>query len=130
MGHKAGALRQRKNACGSGCLTPAIAKTFRFGKYTEEVLDEPMTLSRYFDNVNAAPNGRFMTNSISKFKILDRIGLAIKPSWNAMTDVASFEASAGTTVFRGRAAMQFPWIGGKTQYFINFSELTKLTRIQ
>ncbi|MDP9080019.1 MAG: hypothetical protein M3O71_21545 [Bacteroidota bacterium] len=116
-----------KGADELGSLTPEIAKTFQFGKYTEEILKEPMVLNRYFDNVNAFDKGRFMTNSISKFRIFDRIGMAIRPSWNAMTDVANWELPAGTTVYKGRAAMQFPWLGGKIQYFV--PDLSNLTRI-
>jgi hypothetical protein len=104
-----------KSADVIGELSPDIAKTFQFGRYTKETLEEPIVLSRYYDNINAFDKGRFMTNSISNFKALDRMGLALRPSWNAMTDVASWELPEGTTVFKGRAAMQFPWIGGKVE---------------
>lgn len=77
-----------------------------------------MVLSRYYDNVNAFARGRFMTRSVSKFTILDRIGLALRSYWNNMTKVAHWEIPAGTTIYKGRAGIQFPWLGGKTQYFV------------
>lgn len=35
-----------------------------------------------------------------------------------MTKVAHWEIPAGTTIYKGRAGIQFPWLGGKTQYFV------------
>lgn len=102
----------------AGGLTDDVAKTFLFKRYTKITLDQPMVLSRYYDNVNAFARGRFMTRSISKFTILDRIGLALRPSWNNMTKVAHWEIPTGTTIYKGRAGIQFPWLGGKTQYFV------------
>jgi len=81
-------------------------------------LDQPLVLSRYYDNVNAFAKGRFMTNSTSSSVFLDRMGMAIRPSWNSMTKVAHWEIPAGATIYKGRSAMQFPWLGGKTQYFV------------
>ena len=108
-------------------LSDDVAKTFRFGRYKEIVLDKPMTLSRYYDNVGAFAKGRYMTNSTSRFVFLDRMGLALKPSWNKMTKVAHWEIPAGTTIYRGKAGMQFPWFGGKTQFFI--PELEGIKRV-
>ena len=109
-----------------GGLSESVAKTFQFGRYTEVVLEKPVVLYRYYDNVSAFAKGRYMTNAISN-PFLDRIGLAVKPSWNAMTKVASWEIPAGSTVYKGRAAMQFPWVGGKTQYFVpNLSNITRV----
>lgn len=99
-------------------LAEDVAKTFRFGRYTEVILDKPMVLSRYYDNVNAFAKGRFMTNSLSGFTSLDRMGMAIRPSWNGMTKVAHWEIPAGSIIYKGKAATQFPWLGGKTQYFV------------
>lgn len=101
-------------------LTDDVAKTFSGGRYSKMVLDEPMTLSRYYDNVGAFAKGRYMTNpsSITGIKFVDRMGLALRPKWNEMTKVANWNLPAGTTVYRGRAAMQFPWVGGRTQYFV------------
>ncbi len=110
----------------STALGSEVAKTFQFGRYSEVVLDKPIVLSRYYDNVSAFAKGRYMTDAISN-PLLDRIGLAIKPSWNAMTEVASWEIPAGSTIYKGRAAMQFPWIGGKTQYFV--PDLSNITRV-
>lgn len=59
-----------------------------------------------------------MTNSTSNSIFFDRMGMAIRPKWNEMTKIAHWEIPAGTTIYKGRAAMQFPWIGGKTQFFI------------
>lgn len=86
-----------------------------------------MVLSRYYDNVNAFAKGRFMTNSISNYKFVDRMGIAIRPKWNSMSKVANWEIPAGSTIYKGRAAMQFPWLGGKTQYFV--PELGNLKRV-
>lgn len=110
-----------------GGLADDVAKTFRFGRYTEVTIDKPIVLSRYYDNVNAFAKGRFMTNKTSVFTSLDRIGMAIRPSWNGMTKVAHWEIPAGSTVYQGRAAMQFPWLGGKTQYFV--PELGNIKRV-
>jgi hypothetical protein len=111
----------------SSGLANDVASTFMFGRYSEHVLSNPMVLGRYYDNINAFEKGRFMTDSISGFTFLDRIGLALRPSWNGMTNVAYWEIPAGSTVYQGRAAMQFPWLGGKTQYFV--PELGNITRI-
>jgi RHS repeat-associated protein len=108
-------------------LADDVAKTFQNGRYTEMTLNKPIVLSRYYDNVNAFAKGRFMTNSISGSKFLDRMGLALRPKWNGMTKVASWEIPAGTTIYKGRAATQFPWLGGKTQYFV--PELGNINRI-
>jgi hypothetical protein len=108
-------------------LADDVAKTFQFGRYAEVTLDKSMVLSRYYDNVNAFAKGRFMTNSTSSFAFVDRMGLALKPSWNGMTKVAHFEIPAGSTIYKGRAAMQFPWFGGKTQYFV--PELGNIKRV-
>ena len=102
----------------SGALADDVAKTFRFSRYTEITLEESMVLSRYYDNVNAFAKGRFMTNSISGFSFIDRMGLAIRPKWNEMSKIAHWEIPAGTTIYQGRAAMQFPWLGGNVQYFM------------
>ncbi len=122
-----GTLGKVASTARSGTLSGSVAKTFRFGRYTEMTLDEPIVLSRYYDNVNAYAKGRFMTTSTSSSVFLDRMGLALKPSWNGMTKVASWEIPAGTTVYKGTAAMQFPWIGGKTQYFV--PELGSIKRV-
>jgi YD repeat-containing protein len=108
-------------------LPEITGKTFRFGRYTETVLEKPITLSRYYDNVNAFAKGRFMTNSTSSFTFVDRMRMAIRPSWNNMTKVAQWEIPAGSIIYQGKAAMQFPWIGGKTQYFI--PELENIKRV-
>ena len=108
-------------------LSEDVAKTFQFGRYTEMTLDKSIKLSRYYDNIDAFAKGRFFTNSISNSTLIDRIGLGMRPSWNSMTKVAHWQVPAGTTVFKGRAAMQFPWLGGKTQYFL--PELNTLKRV-
>jgi len=54
-----------------------------------------MVLSRYYDKTIAFAKGRFMTNSTSGFTFLDRMGMAIQPSWNGMTKVAHWEIPAG-----------------------------------
>jgi hypothetical protein len=108
-------------------LADDVANTFQYGRYTEVTLDKPMVLSRYYDNVNAFAKGRFMTNSTSGFTFVDRMGMAIRPSWNGMTKVAHWEIPAGSTIYQGRAAMQFPWLGGKTQYFV--PELGNIKRV-
>ena len=112
-------------------LSDDVAKTFSRGSYQKIVLDEPITLSRYYDNVKAFAKGRYMTNpsSISGFKFADRMGLALKPKWNGMTKVANWNLPAGTTIYKGRAAIQFPWIGGKTQYFVpNINSIQRVIR--
>jgi hypothetical protein len=108
-------------------LSDDVAKTFQFGKYSEITLDKPMLVSRYYDNVNAFAKGRFMTNSTSNSTFLDRMGMGIRTSWNSMTKVANWEIPAGSTIYQGRAAMQFPWLGGKTQYFI--PEIGNINRV-
>ncbi len=117
-----------KNIAKGVGLSDDVARTFAGGRYSKVVLDKPMTLSRYYDNVNAFAKGRYMTNpsSITGFKFVDRMGLALKPQWNGMTKVANWNLPAGTTIYQGRAAMQFPWIGGRTQYFIpNLNNITR-----
>ena len=101
-------------------LSDDVAATFRFKKYSEETVESPLILSRYYDNEFAFAKGRFMTepSSMSGIKFLDRMGLAIKPKWNGMTKVANWEIPSGTKIYKGKAGMQFPWIGGKVQYFI------------
>jgi hypothetical protein len=94
------------------------------------VLEQPTSLFRYYDDVNAFAPGRYMTNSVSKFKFLDRMTLAIRPKWNDMTKVAEWQFPAGSTLYTGKAAMQFPWIGGKTQYFVTQDILKTATQIK
>ena len=118
-------------AKGVAGLSDDVAKTFSRGMYSKVVLNKPITLSRYYDNVNAFAKGRYMTNpsSITGIKFVDRMGLALKPKWNGMTKVANWNLPAGTTVYKGRAAMQFPWIGGRTQYFVpNLNNISRTIR--
>jgi hypothetical protein len=68
-----------------------------------------------------------MTNSTSNFSFFDRIELDLRPSWNSMAKVFSWEIPEGTTVYKGRAVTQFPWLGGKTQYFV--PELGNIKRV-
>jgi hypothetical protein len=114
------ALPSGKLATKGTSLSEDVGKTFFAGRYEKVVLQESITLSRYYDNVFAYAKGRYMTNttSITGVKLLDRIGLALRPKWNGMTKVAHWNIPAGTTIYKGRAGMQFPWIGGKTQYFV------------
>ena len=111
------ALPSGKLATKGTSLSDDVGKTFWGGRYEKVVFQEATTLSRYFDDVNSFAKGRYMTNSIGN-KFIDRIGLALRPSWNKMTSVADWVIPAGTTVYKGRAGMQFPFIGGRTQYFI------------
>ncbi|MBT0813070.1 hypothetical protein KIH41_17410 [Litoribacter ruber] len=112
-------------------LSSDIAKTFAKGRYQKIVLDKPMTLSRYYDNVGAFAKGRYMANpsSITGNRFIDRMGLALRPKWNEMTKVAHWNLPKGTTVYKGKAAMQFPWIGGRTQYFVpNLNNINRVIR--
>jgi RHS repeat-associated protein len=102
-------------------------KTFWAGRYEKVVLKESITLSRYYDGVNAFAKGRYMNPSLLN-KTIDRIGLAIRPKWNAMTKVSHWNIPKGTTLYKGRAAMQFPWIGGRTQYFL--PDISKIRQIK
>ena len=112
-----------------GLLSDDVAKTFRFGRYTEEILKEPLGLSRYYDNVNAFAKGRFMLNSQSSSSFFDRMRYAIRPKWNQMNKISYWEIPAGTTIYKGRSAMQFPWFGGGKQYFIpNIKNVKRVTR--
>jgi hypothetical protein len=46
-----------------------------------------------------------------------------------MTKVAHWELPAGTAIYRGRAAMQFPWFGGDTHFFVpNLSNAKRVLR--
>lgn len=114
------ALPSGKLAPKGTSLSEDVGKTFFAGRYEKIVLQESMTLSRYYDNVSAFAKGRYMTNSTSLTGInfIDRMGLALRSEWNSMTKVAHWNLPAGTTVFKGRAGMQFPWFGGGTQYFV------------
>lgn len=44
-----------------------------------------------------------------------------------MTKKAYWEIPKGATIYEGKAAMQFPWLGGKTQYFV--PEMLGLKRV-
>jgi len=129
IGEIIGGISKAGNLARGVGLSDDIAKTFAGGRYQRIILDKPMTLSRYYDNVGSFAKGKFMTNpsSISKIKFVDRMGLALKPKWNEMTKVANWSLPEGTVVYKGRAAMQFPWIGGKTQYFV--PNLDKIHRV-
>jgi hypothetical protein len=109
-----------------GELGADVAETFRFGRYSKVTLDEPIVLSRYYDNINAFSRGRFFVKSTAN-KLFDRLRYGIRPSWNKMTKIADWEVPAGTTIYKGRSAMQFPWVGGGTQYFI--PDISNLRRI-
>ena len=112
-------LRGLRGAKSTG-LSKSIAKTFRRGRYKKIILDKPTVLSRYYDNVDAFAKGRYMTNpsSLSGSRFLNRQGLALRPRWNKMTKLAHWQLQPGTVIYKGRAATQFPWLGGKTQYFL------------
>lgn len=110
-------------------LSDDVANTFRFRMYSKVTLNEPLRLLRYYDDVKAFAPGRYMTNSVSGIRWWDRTTMAIRPAWNNMTKIAQWEIPAGATIYRGRAAMQFPWFGGKTQFFIPNSVLQSATRI-
>ncbi|MFC4700726.1 hypothetical protein ACFO4O_11195, partial [Glaciecola siphonariae] len=113
-----------------GALAGDVASTFRFGRYSEVTLAESKTLTRFYDNTNAFAKGRYMTDtsSLSSSTFLNRMGLALRPSWNGMTKQAHWTVPAGSTIYKGKAATQFPWIGGKTQYFVpNVSNVKRVS---
>jgi hypothetical protein len=114
----------------TGTLADDVARTFRFGRYSEVTLVESKTLTRFYDNTNAFAKGRYMTDAsaLSSSTFLNRMGLAMRPSWNGMTKQAHWTVPAGSTIYKGKAATQFPWIGGKTQYFVaNISNVKRVS---
>ncbi len=73
---------------------------------------------RYYDNVDAAPEGRYLFDTFPA----SRDSLAIQPEWNEMTHFKQWQIRPETIIIEGRAAPQGRLSGGAIQKFILFLE--------
>lgn len=70
---------------------------------------------RFFDNVNAFPQGRFLFETFPA----SRESLGLSPQWNQMSGFTQWQIRPGTTILEGRAASQGVGLeGGQLQKFI------------
>jgi hypothetical protein len=103
----------------SGELPKDVAKSFRFGQYSMRVLEQDEFFVRYFGNQSEVM-GRYFTSpsGVSGLQFIDRMKFSLG-KWNSMEGMAWFRVPAGTAIYEGKAAAQFPWMGGGYQVFIS-----------
>jgi len=93
-------------ATGYGPLGRKIAMTFRGASYTEQVLEEPLTLYRVYGG-EAGMLGSYWTRTPPSGPLQSRMDLALRSEWgNSATNVVKIEVPKGTTVYEGFAAPQ------------------------
>lgn len=70
---------------------------------------------RYFDNIKAFPQGRFLFATFPA----SRQSMALVPKWNQMSRLTQWQIRPGTTIIEGQAASQGIGLeGGQLQKFI------------
>jgi hypothetical protein len=88
-----------------------VAKDFRSGSYTKEVLQSDTTFYRVFGG-DAGPVAGYWTDVYPAGPLQSIEDSALNPVWgNTAKYVSTIRAPAGTTVYRGFAAPQ-PLLGG------------------
>jgi type VI secretion system secreted protein VgrG len=103
-----------------GPLSPADAKAFKDGKYTEKVLTQDVKVERLHGG-GAFPQGRWVTGGPRPLGLEGKIRMALRPEWgNAASQSSSFTLKAGTKVYEGVVAGQGTgFAGGATQLLID-----------
>jgi RHS repeat-associated protein len=92
-----------------------VLQTFEQGTIRVRIAGPAEYRIRYYDGVNAAPDGRFLFQTFPA----GRDSLAVKPQWNQMTSVQQWQIQPGTTMIEGRAAGQGLGLsGGQTQTYV------------
>lgn len=70
---------------------------------------------RYFDNITALPQGRFLFETFPA----SRQSLALSPTWNQMSGLAQWQIRPNAIIIEGRAASQGIGLeGGQWQKFV------------
>ncbi|HEX8700465.1 MAG TPA: hypothetical protein VF815_16570, partial [Myxococcaceae bacterium] len=105
---------------GKGPLSPADAKAFKDGKYTEKILTKDVKVERLHGG-GAFPQGRWVTGGSRPLGLEGKIRMALRPEWgNAASQSSSFTLKAGTKVYEGVVAGQGTgYAGGATQILID-----------
>ncbi len=105
---------------GKGPLSPADAKAFKDGKYTEKILTKNVKVERLHGG-GAFPQGRWVTGGSRPLGLEGKIRMALRPEWgNAASQSSSFTLKAGTKVYEGIVAGQGTgYAGGATQILID-----------
>jgi len=105
---------------GKGPLSPADAKAFKDGKYTEKILTQDVKVERLHGG-GAFPQGRWVTGGSRPLGLEGKIRMALRPEWgNAASQSSSFTLKAGTKVYEGVVAGQGTgYEGGATQILID-----------
>jgi len=103
-----------------GPLSPADAKAFKDGKYTEKVLTKDVQVERLHGG-GAFPQGRWVTGGSRPLGLEGKIRMALRPEWgNAASQSSSLTLKAGTKVYEGVVAGQGTgYAGGATQILID-----------
>ena len=103
-----------------GPLSPADAKAFKDGKYTEKILTKDVKVERLHGG-GAFPVGRWVTGGSRPMGLEGKIRMALRPEWgNAASQSSSFTIKAGTKVYEGVVAGQGTgYAGGATQILID-----------
>ncbi|MFW9880716.1 MAG: RHS repeat-associated core domain-containing protein [Candidatus Thorarchaeota archaeon] len=101
-------------------LSPKLAKTFKGGKYTSRVLNEPEIFYRYHGVDNRLRPVTFVPKTKYSSKKFMRIRLAIKKKWGVnINQISKMKVPSGVRIFEGQAASQgLPYIGGGHQAII------------
>jgi len=91
---------------GPGPLGEQVASTFRSSTYTQEVLQQDMTLYRAYGG-RASALGKYWTDTPPSGPLQSQLDLALNPAWgNTAESVTTIRVPAGTEVFVGYAAPQ------------------------
>jgi hypothetical protein len=101
-------------------LSPKLEKTFKGGKYTTRVLNEPEIFYRYHGVNNRLRPVTFVSKTKYSSKEFMRIRLAIKKEWGInINKISKMKVPSGVRIFEGQAASQgLLYIGGGHQAII------------
>ena len=95
-------------------------ESFEAGTIQFQKAGESLYGIRFYDGVNARPEGQYLFETFSPHT--NRKNLALPPKWNEMTGFRQFQIKPDTPILRGRAANQFgegsQYIGGAEQIFV------------
>ncbi len=103
-----------KNSGVPGNQIPQIIGSFERGTLSVETAGSSQYGLRYFDNVAAKPEGRYLFETFPA----TREGLGLKSEWNQMTGIQQWQVKEGSQFLHGNAVSQGFYSGGQKQLFV------------
>ena len=99
-----------------------VYNSFQKGTIKLKFADNATYGLRFYDNVNAFPEGRYLFPTFTNYT--NRNNLALLTNWNQMTSIAQFQIRPSKMYFEGFAASQmseftkYSYPGGALQWFV------------